>query len=232
MHQRPQGQLCAKLDPRPFESVVDREQAALAAIKAQLAEGKTRLDVAQADLDRKTALLKRRAITRKALDASRRAVAQAQARVTRAVATVAARQAALAAAETALRNTEVLAPCDGIVVARNMEVGQTVAEGVDTPLFLVATDLANMRVAIKAIGKDAGAIKIGDKAVITVTPLPGQSFSGVVSSVEQTPDTTGNGAAYDVVIDAPNPDLLLEPGMTATATIEVDRRDDFLRAPK
>jgi RND family efflux transporter MFP subunit len=219
------GQLCAKLDPRPFEGDVDREMSALASAEAELARNQASLAAAQADRDRKTALLKRRAVSRKALDASRSAVAQAQARATRAEASGRQRRAALAAAETALRKTEVLAPGDGIVVARNIEAGQTVAEGVEPPLFLIAIDLANVRVLAKASGKDAGAIKIGDKAVITVTTLPGQSFSGVVSSVHETPDTTGNGAAFDVAIDAPNPDLLLEPGMAATATIEVDRRD-------
>jgi RND family efflux transporter MFP subunit len=225
------GQLCAKLDPNSFQGAVDRERSALAAADAQVAESKANLASAQADFNRKMTLRKRGAITRKAFDASRRTVTQAQARVGRAEATATERRAMLAAAEAALGKTEVLASSDGIVVARNIEPGQTVATGVDTPLFLVATDLAYMRVAIKTSEKDASAIKIGDKAIITVTTLPGQSFSGVVSSVRQAAEPSEKGAAFDVEIDAPNPDLLLEPGMAATASIEVDKRDDLLRAP-
>ncbi|KAF0125804.1 MAG: HlyD family secretion protein, partial [Methylocystaceae bacterium] len=118
-------------------------------------------------------------------------------------------------------NTDVLAPSAGIVVDRNIEVGQSVAKSVEAPLFGIATDLTNIRVTVRASGKNAGAIKIGGKAAFKAATLPGHSFSGVVSSVQQASEPPENGAAFNIVIDAPNPDLLLEPGMTATIRIEV-----------
>ncbi|AZG78940.1 efflux RND transporter periplasmic adaptor subunit (plasmid) [Methylocystis rosea] len=219
------GQLCAKLDPRPFETAIDREKTALAAADAELVQSRAGFASAQADLERKTALSQRRAISRKALDAARRTVTRAQARVSEAEAALAKRQAALAAAEAALAYTDVLAPSAGIVVDRNIEVGQSVAKSVEAPLFGVATDLENLRVTVSVSGKNAGAIKVGDKAAFKVATLPGHGFSGVVSSIRQASERPENDAAFNIVIDAPNPDLLLEPGMTATIRIEADRRD-------
>ena len=219
------GQLCAKLDPRPFEDAVKREKSAVTAAEAQLAASKTKLVSAQADLHRKTALFKRRAIPRKALDASRGTVTQAQARVRRAEAALPERRTALTAAEAALAKTDVLAPSAGIVIARNIEAGQMVSAGVESPLFLAATDLANVRVLAKVSEKDADAIKAGDRAAVAVAALPGHSFSEVASSVRRATQPAENGAIYDVVIEAANTDLLLEPGMTAKVTIEVGRRE-------
>jgi len=217
-------QLCAKLDPRPFDDVIEREKAALAAAEATLSGNKTSLAAAEADLDRKTTLSKRRAIARKALEASRKAVAQAQARMSLAEAAIAERRGALAAAEAALGKTDVFAPSEGIVVARNVEAGQRIIAGVETPLFLIAINLANVRVAIEVAEKDAGKIEVGDAAVITVATFPGKTFSGVVSGVRRA-EAGKNGVTYEVAIDTANPDQLLEPGMTATASIDADGRD-------
>lgn len=227
------GQLCAKFESRSFENAVKRENSALAAADSQLVKRKASLASAQADFDRKSALSKHRAINRKALNASRKAIVQAQTRLRAAEATVAERRTAVAAAEAALRATDVLAPSEGTIIARNIEVGQTVTAGDATPLYLVATDLANVRVTAKAREKDAGAIRVGDKAVFTVPALPGRSFPGVVTSIMRAVGPVENGAVYDVVINASNPDLSLEPGMTATATIEVAEREEVLEgSPK
>jgi RND family efflux transporter MFP subunit len=215
------GQLCAKLDLRPFDDVVKREKDALAAAEATLSGIKARLAAAQAELDRNTALSRRRAISRKALAASRRAVTQAQARVSSAEAAVAERRDALAAAEGALGKTDVLAPSEGIVVERNVEPGQKIVAGAETPPFRIATDLEKVRVAIEVAEKDAGKIEVGDAAVVSVATLPGKKFSGAVSGVRRT-DAGKNGVTYEIAIDTPNPEKLLEPGMTATAIIDVD----------
>lgn len=227
------GQLCAKFDSRPYEGAVEQGRTALAAANERLADSKASLAAAQADLDRKTAHSKGRAITRKALLASRNAVVQAQTRRKGAEATVAERQAALAANEAALRATNVLAPSEGMIIARNIEAGQTVAASDATPLFLVATDLANVRVTVKVRENEATAIRVGDRASFTVPTLPGRGFSGVVTSVRQAVEQAKNGAVYDVAIDAPNSDLSLEPGMTAKATIDVAEREEVLEgSPK
>ncbi len=218
------GQLCAKLDPRPFDDIIEGKKAALAAAEATLSGNRTSLAAAEADLDRKTTLSKRRAIARKALEASRKAVAQAQARISLAEAAIAERREALAAAEAALSKTDVFAPSEGIIVERNVEAGQRIIAGVEKPLFLIATDLANVRVAIDVVEKNAGKIEVGDAAVITVATLPGKKFFGVVSGVRRA-EAGKNGVTYGVAIDTANPDQLLEPGMTATARIDVDGRD-------
>jgi len=129
-------------------------------------------------------------------------------------------EAALAGAEAALAGAEVLAPSAGIVADRNIEVGHAVEKSGAAPLFSIATGLTNMKVTVRASGKNAGAIKVGDKAAFKAATLPGHSFSGVVSSVQQASETLENGAAFNIVIDAPNPDLLLEPGMAATIRID------------
>ena len=110
-------------------------------------------------------------------------------------------------------------------------MGQTVAAGLDTPpLFLVAADLTVTYFDAILSEKDIGELKLGDKASISVASFPNHPFTGEVTQIrpsQQNPDV----ATYDVVISAPNPDLLLKPGMTATIWILVDRRDDVLRAP-
>ena len=175
--------------------------------------------------------MKRRAISRKALDASRKAHAQALARMRSGEAAIVERRAALTAAEVALDYTDIVAPVEGMVVSRNVEMGQTVAAGMEEPLFVIATDLVVMRVDARVGEKEIGAVKLGDKATFTVGTLPDHFFAGAVSRIEQTPQTTPDVATYNLASNAPNPDLLLKPGMTATTRIVVGRRDDVLRAP-
>ena len=116
-------------------------------------------------------------------------------------------------------------------VSRNVEIGQTVVADKEPPLFLIATDLALMRADATAGETDIGTVKPGDKVTFTVRSLPGHHFAGEVSRIPQTPRTIQNAAADDIAISAPNPDLLLEPGMTVTIRIVADRRDGVLRAP-
>ena len=203
----------------------------MAAAEARLDKNKANLARAKAAFEHKKALVKRRAISRKALDASRNAHAQALARMRSGEAAIAERRAALTAAEVALDHTDIVAPVEGMVVSRNVEMGQTVAAGMEEPLFVIATDLVVMRVDARVGEKEIGAVKLGDKATFTVGTLPDHFFAGAVSRIEQTPQTTPDVATYNLAINAPNPDLLLKPGMTATTRIVVGRRDDVLRAP-
>jgi HlyD family secretion protein len=224
------GQLCAKIDPLPYQTATDQAKADLAAAEARLNKNKTNPARAKAAFEHKKALVKRRAISRKALDASRKAHAQALARMRSGEAAIVERRAALTAAEVALDHTDIVAPVEGMVVSRNVEMGQTVAAGMEEPLFVIATDLVVMRVDARVGEKEIGAVKLGDKATFTVGTLPDHFFAGAVSRIEQT-QTTPDVATYNLAINAPNPDLLLKPGMTATTRIVVGRRDDVLRAP-
>jgi HlyD family secretion protein len=132
-------------------------------------------------------------------------------------------QAALDAAEINLGSTEVVSPIDGIVLSRNVNIGQTVAGGSETsPLFLIVADLTVIQVDAKVSEKDIGEVKQGNKATFTVDSFPNRPFAGEVTQILQSPQINEQGATYDVGISAPNPDLLLEPGMTATIRIVID----------
>jgi HlyD family secretion protein len=226
------GQLCAKIDPSPYQIVVDRAKADLAAAEVRVEKDKADLVQAGAAFERHEAPAKRRATTRKVLTNSRKAYEEAQTQIKRDVATAAQLETALHAAEINLADTEIVSPIDGTVVSHNVEVGRTVAAGSATPpLFLVAADLTVIHVDANVGEKDIGEVKPGGKASFTVEAYPNRRFAGEVTQVHPSPQTIENVATYDVVISAPNPDLLLEPGMMATISIVVDRRDDVIRAP-
>jgi HlyD family secretion protein len=175
------GQICAKIDPRRYQTVVDQGNAGLAAAADRLEKDTTNLAHAKADFERHEALLKRRVISRKALDNSRKAYEQAQTQSKFDEATVARLEAALQAAEINLGYTDIVSPLDGTVVSRNVEVGQTVVAGIETPLFLVAADLSVMQVNANVSKNDIGGVKLGDKASFTVESLPNHPFTGEVT---------------------------------------------------
>ncbi len=225
------GQLCAKIDPRPYEVVVDQDKANLAVARAQLVKDRANLAYARVAFERNQRLAVTKAVSQDTLDASKNAYDQAQAQIGLDEATIGLRQAELHAAEINLGYTNIISPVDGAVVSRNVEMGQTVAASFQTPtLFLIATDLTTMQVDTNVSESDVGAIKIGDKASFSVESFK-RAFDGEVTQVRQSPQTIQNVVTYDAVISAPNPELLLKPGMTATAHIVIDKRDNVLRVP-
>src|SRR4030095_12376047 len=122
---------------------------------------------------------------------------------------------------------------NGVVVSRNIEVGQTVAASFQTPiLFLIATDLTKSRVDTTVSESDIGGVKVGDRATFTVQAFPGRQFEGTVRQVRQAPVTVQNVVTYDVVVAVSNPDNTLKPGMTATTRIIKAERDDVLMVPE
>ncbi len=224
------GQLCAKIDPRPYQLAVDQARADLAASLARLEKDKANQAQARADFSRAEALAKRRVISRKALAKSTQAYEEARARINLDEATAATRQAALRAAEIELGDADMMSPSDGLVVARDVEIGQAITANSDRPLFLLATDLGVLRVKATVGAKDISAVKLGDQATFTVSSAPNRSFAGEVTEIRPTPEASAPASAYEVVIAAPNPGLLLQPGMIATIRIAIDRRDDLVPA--
>src|SRR3984893_16542517 len=216
------GQLCAKIDPRPYQIVADQNRAGLAAAEARLEKNKADLAQAKAAFESHEALAKRPAISRKAIDKSRKALERARAQTKRDEPRVAQLQAALHAAETNLGNTDIVSPIDGTVVSRNVEMGQAVAADETPPLFVIAEDLTLTHIDAIISAKDSGEVKVGDKATFTVEAFPNRTFSGAVTQIRPSPQTYEHVATYDVVISAPNPDLLLEPGMAATIRIVIE----------
>ena len=134
--------------------------------------------------------------------------------------------------EVNLEHTVIRAPIDGIVTSRLVDVGQTVAASFQAPeLFVIAADLTKMRVIANIDESDVGRIRPNQRVTFTVDTYPAEEFEGTVSQVRLEPIVTQNVVTYATVIDAPNPELKLKPGMTATVTVEVARRENVTRIP-
>jgi HlyD family secretion protein len=226
------GQVCAKIDPRPYQSVVDQNKADLAVAKAQLEKDKANETYTKLALGRNANLIESHAVSQDAFDNARNAHDQALAQIAFDEATIQQRQAALDAAQVNLGYASIISPVDGTVVSRNVTMGQTVASSFQTPtLFLIATDLAKMEVDANVSESDIGGIKPGNKATFTVDAYAKRTFEGTVSQVRQSPQTVQNVVTYDTVISVDNSDLTLMPGMTAASRIVVDQRTDVIRVP-
>lgn len=226
------GQTCARIDPRPYQSIVDQGKASLAIAKAQLEKDKASLTYAKANLERLATLVKTSAVSEDAYDNAKNVYDQALAQITFDQATIQQRQAVLDAAQVNLDYTNIISPVDGTVVSRAVTMGQTVAASFQTPtLFLIATDLTRMQVDANVSESDIGGIKNGNKATFTVDAYPKRLFEGTVTQVRQSPQTVQNVITYDVVISVNNPDLALKPGLTAATRIIIDRRSGVLRVP-
>ena len=199
--------------------------------------------IAQADVDaaqvaydsavdqHKASLAQERAQT----SAVESAVAQlevAEAQLQNARAQVGQSEAALRQTQVNLDHTIIRAPVDGVVVSRNVDVGQTVAASLQAPtLFQIAQDLTKMQVDTNVDEADVGRVLVGQAVTFTVDSFPGQTFSGEVVQVRKAPQVVQNVVTYDVVVSAPNPELKLLPGMTANVRIVTDRKDNVLKVP-
>jgi len=226
------GQLCAKIDPKPYQVIVDQDQAELNVAKAQLVKDQANVVYTKISRERSDLLFSQDSISHDAVDAALNAYNQAVAVVGLDVATIAQKAAALKAAQINLDYTNIVSPVEGTVVSRNVTAGQTVAASFQTPtLFLIATDLTKMQVDTSVSESDiAGAVE-GASASFTVDAFPKRTFNGRVAQVRQAPVSVQNVITYDVVITVDNPDLLLKPGMTATARIATAQALNVLRVP-
>jgi len=166
-------------------------------------------------------------------EAATKGVDVARTQLDQAIAVVAEDRAILAGAELNLSHTRIVAPVDGTVESRNMDVGQTVAASFQAPvIFLIAQDLTKMQVDTNVDEADVGPIRLDQPATFTVDAYPGQIFRGKVAQIREAPINVQNVITYDVVIEVSNPDLKLFPGMTANATIFTGHASNALRVPK
>ncbi|MGH9372672.1 MAG: efflux RND transporter periplasmic adaptor subunit [Vicinamibacterales bacterium] len=226
------GQILARLDPSLHRSAIEQARANLARAEADL----ERLSVAAADAvvkrDRARELSVRQLIPATELDAAEVTVRSADAQVKSAAAEVTQARAALKQAEVNLSKTVITSPIDGIVIARNVDAGQTVAASLSAPtLFLLAARLDEMQLQANIDESDLGVIAEGQAVAFTVDAYPRETFRGVVQQVRLNPVVDQNVVTYAAIIAAPNRDLKLKPGMTAHVSVEVARRDDVLRVP-
>jgi HlyD family secretion protein len=240
------GQVIAEIDPSIFQGNVlqaradlENARANLAAARANLERARATAVQARADFERTQALAKEGVMSQQQLDLARATADSAdaqvnamQASITQAQAQVSQRAAALQVAQTNLSHTIISAPIDGVVVARNVDVGQTVAASLQAPtLFTIAQDLTKMQVYAKTDESDVGQIKPGQKVTFKVDAFPRDTFEGLVSQVRMNATTVQNVVTYDTVVDFDNLDGKLFPGMTAYVSIPVAAVHDVVKIP-
>lgn len=240
------GEVIAVIDPSLLQATLLQASADLQNAKANVTAAMAGLKKAnamlvqgKADFDRAAALARTNAGTQQELDLARAnyetakaSVDAAEAGVEQAKAEVSQKDAAVAMARTNLDHTIIRSPIDGIVVARNVDVGQTVAASLQAPtIFTIAQDLTKMQVYAKVDESDVGRIKLAQSVAFKVDAFPKDHFTGTVSQVRMNPTTVQNVVTYDAIIDFKNPDLKLFPGMTAYVTIPVASVENVVKLP-
>jgi HlyD family secretion protein len=240
------GDIVALIDPALFQGALLQASADLDNAKANLVAAKANLDKAtataqqtKADYDRTAELTTEKIMSQQQLDLAKAnydsanaGVGAAVANVTQAEAQVSQKSAALAVAQTNLNYTVIRSPIDGTVVARNVDVGQTVAASLQAPtIFTIAQDLTKMLVYTKTDESDVGNIRPGKAVTFKVDAFPKDTFQGVVSQVRMNPTTVQSVVTYDTIIEFANPEMKLFPGMTAYVTIPVDTVKNVLKVP-
>jgi HlyD family secretion protein len=255
-----QAVVTARATLKKSESDIANAEANVATQNANVVHAQSAVTLAKAENDRRIVMLQEKIVSqedadtakatydqavanleaaRAALNASRSAVESAkaqrdvaQAQLNGAAETVNQDQAALNQAALDLEHTQIRAPVDGVVVSRNMDVGQTVAASFQAPtIFLIAQDLTKMQVDTNVDEADVGPVRVGQSANFTVDAYPGQVFHGAVTQIRQAPINVQNVVTYDVVIGVSNQELKLFPGMTANVRILTGRAENALRIP-
>ncbi|MGC8991692.1 MAG: efflux RND transporter periplasmic adaptor subunit, partial [Verrucomicrobiia bacterium] len=212
------GQVIAEIDPSTFRQNLTQAE-------AELSNAEAALELAQLNHRRAKELHSNQLITQADYDKTIVDLHQAEAAKKM-------REAAVERARVELSRTTITAPVNGIVISRNVDVGQTVAASFNTPtLFLIANDLAKMQIEAMVSEADVGGVEEGQRVEFTVDAFPTRKFEGFVKQVRYAPITNQNVVNYVTVVDVENPDLKLRPGMTANASIITARRDGVLRVP-
>ena len=226
------GQVLAKLDQSTYATAVDQAQASLVSAEAEAERLRVGKWAADAALTRARDLFAKQLLPSADLESAETAARSAASQVAGGDAKVVQARSAVKTAQVNLAKTVIASPIDGVVIARNVDVGQTVAASLSAPtLFVIAADLSRMQVNASIDESDLGQIRQDQTVTFRVDAYPSDTFTGTVSQVRLNPTTLNNVVTYAAIIDAPNAALKLKPGMTANATIEVARRDDVLRVP-
>ncbi|MEX2270942.1 MAG: efflux RND transporter periplasmic adaptor subunit [Vicinamibacterales bacterium] len=226
------GQVIARLDPSLIETQIEQQRANVTRAEADLERLKVSLADAQVKLERAKELSAKQLIPKTELEAAEMAVKSQDAQIRSSVAGLSQARANLNQQLVNRNHTVITAPIDGIVVSRSVDEGQTVAASMNAPvLFLLAADLTKMRVRASIDEADVGKIRPAQRVTFRVDAYPTTEFEGTVVQVQLNPVVVQNVVTYATVIEAPNPDLRLKPGMTATVNIEIARRDNVLRVP-
>ena len=226
------GQVLARLDPSLIQSQIEQARANLIRAEADLERLRVSLEDSRTKFARAKELAAKKLIAQTELEAAEVAVRSAEAQLRSQQAGVTQSQASLRQNQVNLAHTVIESPIDGLVISRNVDVGQTVAASMSAPtLFVLAADLTKMQVLASLDESDVGRIRPGQAVRFRVDAFPTDEFTGSVTQVRLQPTTVQNVVTYQTVIDVPNPGLKLKPGMTANVNIEIARRDNVLRVP-
>ncbi len=212
------GQVIAQLEPATYQANVMQAE-------GELANARASLELAQVNARRAEELHKNSLISRSDYD-------KAMADLHQAEAIVKIREASLMRSQTDLDRTTIFAPIDGVVISRNVEVGQTVAASFNTPkLFQIANDLAKMEIEAMVSEADVGGVEEGQRVNFSVDAFPTRQFQGEVKQVRYAPNTNQNVVSYTTIVEVSNADLKLRPGMTANASIITAQKQKVLKVP-
>lgn len=212
------GQVIAQIDPATYLANVHQAE-------GELANTRAALELAQVNARRAKDLRAGSLLSESDFDKSTADLHQAEAAVM-------IKEAALEKAKVDLARCTIAAPVDGIIISRNVDVGQTVAASLSAPIiFVIANDLTKMQIDANVAEADVGGVEAGQEVDFTVDAYPTRSFHGKVVQVRNAPITVQNVVTYDTVIEVANPDMKLKPGMTANVSIITARRDNVLKFP-
>jgi HlyD family secretion protein len=225
-------QVIVRLDPSSFEARVAQAQANVVAARANVEKSRTTIEDARQKYDRARELAQQELLPAADLETAKANYDGAQAQLEAAKAAVTQASAALKQAQVDLEHTVIRAPIDGVVIARNVDVGQTVAASLQAPtLFVIANDLSNMQVNASIDEADVGKVHTGQDVTFRVDAFPDRTFRGKIEQVRLQPTTTQNVVSYSTIVTAENPGGVLMPGMTASVSIIVSHREDVVRVP-
>jgi HlyD family secretion protein len=226
------GEVIAKLDPQLYQAAAEQVRANFSVAQSNLKKAKAQAADAERQLTRAKGLFERQLSAQADLDTAQANFDIAQAGAEAAASSVEQARASMNQAQVNLGYTTIVSPIDGMVVSRNVDVGQTVAASLSAPtLFVIAEDLRKMQVDTSVSEADVGKLAPGMSASFLVDAYPGERFKGLVRQIRNSPQTVQNIVTYDAVIDVENPELKLKPGMTANVTFIFAERDDVLRLP-
>ena len=226
------GQLLALIDPANFETQVKQNQAQLANAQANLAKLQAVADFNAKQYQRYKNLYDKNFIAKSELDEKYSTYKSDIAQINSARAQINQYQSALKISQINLSYTRIIAPVDGTVISREVDVGQAVAASFQAPeLFLIAQDLTKMQIEVSVSEADIGKVKEGQEVTYTLDGYPDREFKGTVSQVRLSPTTVSNVVTYTVIVDVDNEDNTLKPGMTANVSIITSKSEDVLCVP-
>lgn len=226
------GQLLAQIDPRNFQASVEQNTAQVQNAEANMAKIQAVTEMSRKTYVRYKNLYKKNFIAKSELDQAESDYLSNKAQIASAAAQISQARANLATAKTNLGYTKIIAPVDGTIIARKIDIGQSVAASFQAPeLFIIAQDLTKMQIEVSVSEADIGKVAVGQEVTYTLDGYQDSIFKGKVTQVRISPTTVSNVVTYTVIVEVDNEDLKLIPGMTANVSIITHKSENVLCAP-